>query len=169
MAENDSTAGSAIPEELAGVQSQLEQMMGSADDRTKRLIFNQLICKLTEVLPEPSPEFCVKEPVPMSASARNLLDVTDKLREASFLAEFIQSISLNTPKDGEINLHPGQTTGFYYAMRHVITGIREADELIGKARAKPEALRPDRYTTSLPPLAWPGERRTPSPLGVASL
>lgn len=140
MIDSNSTASSAIPEELAGVQSQLEQMMGSADDKTKRLIFKRLISQLAEVLPEPSPEFCVKEPEPMSASTRNLLDATEKLSEASHLAEFIQSISLNTPKDGEINLHPGQTTGFYYAMKHVITRIREADELLSKARAKPEAL-----------------------------
>lgn len=140
MTDSNSTASSTIPEELAGVQSQLEQMMGNADDKTKKLIFNRLILQLAEVLPEPPPESFAKEPKPMSASARNLFDAADNLSEAAHLAEFVQSISLNAPPDGAIILQPRQVTGFYYAMKHVIDGIRKADELIGKARAEPEAV-----------------------------
>lgn len=140
MTENDSTAGSAIPEEFADVQSQLERMMGSADDKTKRLIFNRLIRQLAEVLPEPPPESFAKEPKPISSINRNLLDATDKLHEAACLAEFIQSISLNVPHNGGILLQPGQVTGFYYAMGSTIDRIKEAEVLITAARKQPEAL-----------------------------
>lgn len=141
MTDSNSTASSAIPKELAGVQSQLEQMMGGADDKTKRLIFNRLIRQMAEALPESPLETFAKEPEPIiSDSTRNLLAAADKLRGAAHLAEFVQSISLNGPPDGTILLQPGQVTGFYYAMEHVIDGILEADALIDKARAKPEAL-----------------------------
>ncbi len=141
MTENNSTADSAIPEELAGVQSQLERMMGSVDDETKKLIFRRLLLQLVEVLPEPPPKTFAKEPEPMLASSSlNLLHASDKLCEASHLAEFVQSISLNLSHDGEINLQPRQVTGFYYAMKHVIDVIEEANALIDKARAEPEAV-----------------------------
>lgn len=147
MTENHSTAGSAIPEELGGVQTQVEQvkshldqMMGGADDKTKRQIFNSIICHLAEVLPE-SDSFTIKEPKPMSASTRNLLDAGEKLREAACLAEFVQSISLNAPHDGEVTLQPAQLTGFYFVMKQAIDRIQEAGTLIDKARkAEPEAV-----------------------------
>lgn len=140
MTDSNDTASSAIPEELAGVQSQLEQMMGSVDDKTKRLIFNRLVLQLAEVLPEPAPESFAKEPKPISAVDRNLIDATDKLHEAAYLAEFIQSISLNVPHNGGILLHPGQVTGFYYAMKNTIDRIKEADVLITAAREQPETV-----------------------------
>lgn len=140
MTENNSTAGSAIPEELTGVQSQLERMMGSADDKTKKLIFNRLICQLSEVLPEPPPGSFAKEPEPISASARNLIDATERLNEAACMAEFIQSISLNVPHGGELLLQPGQVTGFYFVMQNTIDLINEAEGLIEAARKQPEAL-----------------------------
>lgn len=140
MAKNDSTAGSAIPEELAGVQSQLAQMMGSGNDKTKRLIFNRVVCQLAEVLPELPPETFAIEPKPISASDQNLLDASDKLREAACMAEFIQSISLNVPHDGTILLQPGQVTGFYYAMENTIDRIKEAEVLIDTAMKQPVPL-----------------------------
>lgn len=149
MTENHSTAGSVIPEELGGAQTQMEQvksqldqldqMMGGADDKTKRQIFNSIICHLAEALPEPD-SFTIKEPKPMSASTRNLIDAGDKLREAACLAEFVQSISLNAPYDGEVTLQPAQLTGFYFVMKQAIDRIQEAETLIDKARAEPEAL-----------------------------
>lgn len=140
MTESDSTTGSAIPEELAGVQSQLEKMMGSADDKTKKLIFNRLVRQLAEVLPETPPESFAKEPKPISASTQNLLDATNKLHEAAYMAEFIQSISLNVPHDGAIMLQPGQVTGFYFVMQNTIARIKEAEVLIDTVRTQPEAL-----------------------------
>lgn len=149
MTENHSTAGSAIPEELGGVQAQVEQvksqldqldqMMGGADDKTKRQIFKSIICHLAKALPE-SDSFIIKEPKPISAGTKNLLDAGEKLREAACLAEFVQSISLNAPPSGEITLYPAQLTGFYFVMKQAIDRIQEAGTLINKVRAEPEAL-----------------------------
>jgi hypothetical protein len=136
MAENN------IPEELAGVQThleQLEQIMGSADDGAKKRIFNQVICRMAEALPEVSPEkYAMKEPEPIPAHTKNLMAAADKLREAAYLAEFIQSISLNA-NGGGLLLQPGQVTGFYYAMENTIDRIKEAEALIDAARKEPEA------------------------------
>ena len=99
MVENDSTA---TPEELAAVtvadhdmqlsdvQAVLDRMMSSGDDRTKKLIFNQVICRMAEALPDLPPDAFAKKAEPIPASTRNLLDAADKLREAASLAEFIQ-------------------------------------------------------------------------------
>lgn len=65
----------------------------------------------------------------------------DKLNEAAYLAEFIQSISLNVPSDGALELQPAQLTGFYFAMQNTIDRIREAASLISAARAR-QAVNP---------------------------
>ena len=152
MANTNSTLSSTTPEELAAVpvanhdaelsdvQARLNQMMSSGDDRAKKLIFNRVVCQLAEALPDVPPEAPAKEAEPMSPSTRNLFDAADKLREAAYLAEFIQSISLNVPPDGEILLQPGQVTGFYYAMKNTIDRIKEAETLIDTAMKQPEAL-----------------------------
>jgi hypothetical protein len=139
MAENDSTAGSATHEELADVQAVLERIMSSGDDRTKKLIFNRVLCQMADALPKTElPSTLESEPIP--AHTKNLIDAADKLREAASLAEFIQSISLNVPHGGTILLQPGQVTGFYYAMQNTIDRITEAEALIDTARKYPGAL-----------------------------
>ncbi|OGT00207.1 MAG: hypothetical protein A3K04_11165 [Gallionellales bacterium RBG_16_56_9] len=70
----------------------------------------------------------------MSDSARCLLDANDKLHEASAMASFIQSISLNTHPNDSLLLQPGQLAGFYFVMKNMIDRIREADALIDSAR-----------------------------------
>jgi len=150
MAENDSTA---TPEEhasgavadhdmqLTDVQAALDRMMSSGDDKSKTRIFNQVICRMAEALPEVPPEkYAMKEPEPIPAHTKSLMAAADKLREAAYLAEFIQSISLNVPHGGELLLQPGQVTGFYYAMENTIDRIKEAEALIDEARKQPEAL-----------------------------
>ncbi|MDO9011949.1 MAG: hypothetical protein Q7U78_09115 [Gallionella sp.] len=146
MAKNDFTA---IPEELAaatvadhdmelsGVQATLDRILSSGDDRTKKLIFNRVVCRMADALPE-APSERLKEAEP--ASHQSLRDATDKLSEAVYLAEFIQSISLNVPHDGSIILQPGQLTGFYYAMQNTIDRIKEAEVLIDTAMKQPDAL-----------------------------
>ena len=141
MTENNSTVGSTIPEELADVQAVLTRMMSSGDGRTKKLIFNRVLCQMAEALPEAElPSMKEPEPTPACARTKNLMDAADKLREAAFLAEFIQSISLNVPHGGGILLQPGQVTGFYYAMQNTIDRITEAEAFIDAARKEPEAL-----------------------------
>lgn len=152
MEKNDSTASGATPKEpvaitvegddaeLSIVQASLDRMMSSVDDRTKRLIFNRVICQMAEALPDFPPEAHAKETKPAPAGTRNLLDAADKLREAAYLAEFIQSISLNVPNDGALLMQPGQVTGFYYAMEDTIDRIKKAEVLIDAARTQPELL-----------------------------
>ncbi|MEJ1958362.1 MAG: hypothetical protein WDM70_01985 [Nitrosomonadales bacterium] len=152
MDENNSIAGDATPEkltavagtdcgaELSGVQDILDRIMSSGDDKTKKQIFNRVICQLAGALPDLPPEALAKEPKPISVGTRNLFDASDKLREAAYLAEFIQSISLIVPHDEAVLLQPGQLTGFYYAMQNTIDRIKEAEVLIDAARTQPEAL-----------------------------
>ncbi len=153
MAENDSTLSRstieevvAIPmaehdAELTDVQSRLDRLMSSGDDQTKRLIFSRVIRQMSEALPNLPPVVATKQNETASASARKLLDAADILREATFLAEFIQSISLNVSQGCALTLQPGQLTGFYYAMESTIDRIKEAEKLIDAAREQPEALR----------------------------
>jgi hypothetical protein len=144
MADSDSTTCNAIPVddkvELTAVQAILGLMMSSGDDRTKKLIFNRVICQMAEALPDIPPDVFVNKAEPVPASTRNLLDAADKLREAAYMAEFIQSISLNVPHDGVVILQPGQLSGFYFAMKNTIDRIKEAEVLIDTARSQPEAL-----------------------------
>lgn len=144
MADSDSTTCSAIPVddkvELSAVQAILGRMMSNGDDRTKKLIFNRVVCQMAEALPDMPPDVFANKAVPIPASTRNLLDAADKLREAAYMAEFIQSISLNVPHDGAVTLQPGQLSGFYFAMKNTIDRIKEAEALIDMARNQPEAL-----------------------------
>ncbi|GEM_PF-5814099 len=123
--------------ELADIQSRLATLMATAqDDKSKRQIFKQIIVPLADSLPEVP---LAKEPAPLSASAQCLFDANDKLREASAMASFVQSISLNVKHDDALLLQPEQLTGFYFVMQNTIDRIREADTLIDKARTQPEA------------------------------
>ena len=143
MAGNDSTAGSTTPDrnsELSDVQARLLRMMSSGDDRTKRQIFNQVICLMTDALPALPPEAASEKTEPVAVRTRDLLDASDKLREACYLAEFIQTISLNGPRDSAVTLQPGQLTGFYFAMQNTIDRIREAEALIDAVRNPSEVL-----------------------------
>ncbi|HEY4698689.1 MAG TPA: hypothetical protein VIH29_11900 [Gallionella sp.] len=119
-------------DELADIQSRLATLMANAqDDKSKRQIFHRIIVPLTDLLPDVPP---AKEPSPLSDSARCLLDANDKLHEASAMASFIQSISLNTHPNDSLLLQPGQLAGFYFVMKNMIDRIREADALIDSAR-----------------------------------
>lgn len=123
--------------ELANIQARLATLMANAqDDNSRQRIFRQVICPLTELLPDSPP---VKEPTPIPASALFLIDARDKLSEASAMASFIQSISLSVPSDGTITLQSEQVTGFYFTMRAAIDRIEEAKALIDEARKQPEA------------------------------
>lgn len=135
MANENST-----PSDNATVDELVEQIMSSGDDRTKRLIFNRVIRRMAEALPDSPTEEQLKTTAPTSVHDRNLLDAEDKLREAAFLAKFIQSISLNPPNGGSFTLDSDQLTGFYFSMKNTINRITEAEVLIGKARKQPEAL-----------------------------
>lgn len=128
------------PEKLEDVLSVLDQKMKSGDDQAKRRIFNKVICRLSEALPDSPIEEQLKTTAPTPAHVVNLIDAGDKLREAAFLAKFIQSISLNSPNGGSFTLNPDQLTGFYFAMKNTIDRIMEADVLIDMARKQPEAV-----------------------------
>jgi hypothetical protein len=143
MAENDSTASNATHDEaeLFEIQAQLDRVMSNKDDKTKKRIFNQVILKLTDALPDLPPETHTKVTDPAATNNHsNLLHAVDKLREAGCLAEFIQSISLNGPHDGSLHLQPAQLAGFCYAMQNTIDRIKEAETLIDAVRTQPEAL-----------------------------
>jgi len=132
MAENDS-------KELSEVQAILDRIMSGGDDRTKKMIFNRVISQMAEALPEYQPEAPKEKGEPEFAGAQNLRDALDKLREAAYVAEFVQSISLNVPHDGTVTLQPGQLAGFYLAMNDTIDRIKSAEVLIDAAMKQPEA------------------------------
>ena len=119
--------------ELADIQTRLAALMANAqNDKSKKQIFNQILVPLAESLPDVP---LAKEPEPLSASARCLFDANDKLSEAAAMASFVQSIS----QGGEISLQSEPATGLYFVMRNTIARIREAGDLIDKARTQPEA------------------------------
>ncbi len=91
-------------------------------------------------LPDSPPKEFANKAEPVSICTRSLIGASDKLREAAYLAEFIQSISLIVSSDKAILLQPGQVTGFYYAMSDTIDRIKAAETLIDTARKQPEAL-----------------------------
>lgn len=126
--------------ELSDLQARLDRMMSGGDDRTKRLIFNRVVCQMAEALPDLPPAALAKEDKSAPVGASELLDAVDKLHEAAYLAEFIQAISLNVPHDGALLMQPGQVTGFYYAISDTIDRIKEAERLIDMVRKQPEAL-----------------------------
>ena len=153
MAENDFTTGGTASKQLAAttsevidddaltsVQASLDRMMNNGDDQKKTLIFNQVIQLMTKYLPDSPPKARTNTGKYPPAYVRNLCDASDKLSEAAYLAEFIQSISLNVPRDGTITLQPGQLAGFYHAMSNTIDRIREAGVLIDTAMAQRDVM-----------------------------
>jgi len=124
--------------DLADIQAKLAALMANAqDDKSKKQLFNAIMQPLAESLPDVPSE---KAPTPLLASTQCLSAASEKLSEAAYLAEFIQTSSLNVPHDGELLLQRGQVTGFYFAMQNTIDRINEAEALIDEARKQPEPL-----------------------------
>ncbi len=121
--------------ELNDIRGRLAEMMGNGDEKTKRLIFNQVICGMTVLLPEPELSSVVplkQAPSTVTLNWSDWSDADTKLSEASYLAEFIQSISLNVRAGECVTLQPGQLTGFYFAMQSAMDRIAEARALLDK-------------------------------------
>lgn len=140
MAENILTAAPAQQGELADIQARIAQLIaGAQDDRSKRLVFQQIIMPLAELMPDVPLSDYPPKPAPISESERCLLEGNEKLRNASYFVEFVQSVTVN-PSGGTLTLEGRPLTGFFLVMQNAIDLMREAETLIDKARKQPEAL-----------------------------